>query len=186
MKLGHKLSEKYRKMSKREKAILYGTASVLGFLFIDRLVVAPIHDKLASVDQAIKDEETAIRKSLHVLVQKNRIASDSREFMQYSVEGKNPEEEMTSLLKEIESLADKASVSLIYVKPANTEKDRSITKHLATLECESQMEQVAGFFHSIESSTKLLKIEKFEIQPKNRESSIARCSMTVSKTVVAG
>lgn len=184
MKLGAKLSEKYRKLSRREKTILYGTTAALLFLFVDRLVVAPIHEKLSSVDRAIRDEETAIKKSLHVLVQKNRIAAENREFMAYSVDGKNPEEEMTSLLKEMESLADRASVSLIYVKPANVESDRGITKHMATLECESQMEQIAGFFHSIESSTKLLKIEKFEIQPKNRESSLARCSMTVSKTVV--
>jgi hypothetical protein len=184
MKFGQKLSEKYHKLSKREKAILYGTAIIIGLLFVDRFVVAPTHGKLASIDRAIQDEETAIKKSLHVLVQKNRIASDSREFMAYSVEGKSPEEEMTTLLQEIESLADKASVSLVYVKPANVETDRDVTKCMATLECESQMEQIAGFFHSIESSTKLLRIEKFEIQPKNRESSIARCSLTVSKTVV--
>jgi len=184
VKLWHDLTEKYKKLSKREKTIFYGTMAALLFLFIDRLVIEPIHDKVSSIDRQIKDEETAIRKSLHVLIQKNRIAGDNRDFMAYSVEGKNPEEEMTSLLKEIESLADKASVSLIYVKPANVEKDRDVTKHMATLECESQMEQIAGFFHSIESSTKLLKIEKFEIQPKNRESSIARCSLTISKTVV--
>lgn len=181
-----KLQETYKKMSKRERLILYGTSLVIGGLFVDRLVLAPMAGKLEALDRAIIDEENGIRRSLHVLVQKNRIVREAKEFAQYSVDKKkNSEEEMTSLLKEIETLAAQSQVTLIYVKPSTTRQEEGgIVKNLATLECESQMEQVAGFFHALESSTKLLRIEKFEIQPKNKESSIARCSMTVSKTVL--
>ena len=48
----------------------------------------------------------------------------------------------------------------------------------------AQMPEVASFFHHLESSNELLRVEKYDIQPKNKESSIARCSMTVSKTVL--
>jgi hypothetical protein len=46
------------------------------------------------------------------------------------------------------------------------------------------MEQVPTFFQGIESSTKLLKIEKYQIQPKTKDSSIARCAVTIYKTVL--
>ncbi len=164
--------------------ILYGTAAVLGVVLVDRLVLGPIGGKLASLSAAIGEEEAAIRQSLHVLVQKNRILAEGKEFAGYSVEAKNPEEEMTTLLRELESTAEQSSVSLIYVKPASTKEEKGTRKYLASLECEAQMEQVAGFFHAIESSPRLLKIERFQIVPKSRDSSIARCSLTVSKTVV--
>ena len=180
-----KLGERYAKLSKREKAILLGTAIILGGLFLDRLVIHQISAKLSTIDRSIREEEAAAKRSLHILVQKDRIAAETKEFAEFSVEAGDPEEEMTSLLKEIESLADRASVSLIYVKPANAGDEKGQKRFLATLECESQMEQVAAFFHSIESSPKLLKIEKFSIQPKSRESSLARCTMTVSKTVLS-
>jgi Tfp pilus assembly protein PilO len=179
-----KLLAIYQKLSKRERLILYASSVALLILFVDRLVLGPAVGKMAALETKIRDEEAAVRMSLHVLVQKARIQTESKEFMSYSVEAKDPEQEMTGLLKEIESMADSASVSLIYVKPANTSEASGTRKYLASLECESQMEQVAAFFHSIESSPKLLRIEKFDIQPKSKESSIARCSMTISKTVL--
>ena len=47
------------------------------------------------------------------------------------------------------------------------------------------MDKMAGFFHTIESSTKLIKIEKYQIQPKSKQSSIARGTLTIYKTVLA-
>lgn len=179
-----KLAEWYKRRSKREKMILWGTALAMGILFSDRLVLAPALDKIASMDDRIHNEESAIRQSLMVLVQKDRISAEGKEFIAYSVEGKDPEKQMTALLKEIESLADHASVSLLYVKPANIKDEKETKKYLATLECEAEMEGVANFFYSIESSNKLLKIEKFQIQPKTQGSSIAHCTVTVSRTVL--
>ncbi len=181
-----KLPAIYQKLSKRERLILYGTAAILVGLFVDRLIVQSVVERLGGLSRQIQDEEIAIKRSLSVLVRKPKILEESKAFMAFSVEAQDPEAEMTGLLREIEAIADRSSVSLLYVKPGSApEKTAGTRKYLATLECESQMEQVAVFFHAIESSTKLLKIEKFDIQPKSRESSIARCSATISKTVLS-
>ncbi len=174
----------YTKRSARERRVLIGTALVIGLLLADRIVVGPVYRNLVALDKETQNEEVAIRKSLHVLFQKDRILSESKEYIGYSVEAKNPEEEMVGLLKEIEGLADRSTVSLLYVKPGNSKEDGDAKKYSANLECEAQMEQIATFFHEIESSNKLLKIERYEIQPKNKDSSIARCVMVISKTVL--
>ena len=179
-----KILDLYAKLSKRERSVFFGTVLVLTALFADRLVVEPIHTSLVRLDTKIRDEETAVKKSLHVLLQKDRITAEGKELAPYSVEARNPEEEMTGLLKEIEGIADRSTVSLLYVKPAASKEAEGTKKYFATLECESEMQQIASFFHSLESSPKLLKIERYEIQPKNKDSSIARCAMTVSKTVL--
>jgi O-acetyl-ADP-ribose deacetylase (regulator of RNase III) len=179
------LTDRYTKLSKREKTILLGTTLILAGLFLDRLVIHQIMNRLSTLDRSIREEEAAVKRSLHILVQKNRILAESKELGEFSAAAGDPEEEMTALLKEIEILADRASVNLVYVKPATGADEKGVKRYLASLECESQMEQVAAFFHSIESSPKLLKIEKFSLQPKSRESSLARCTMTVSKTVLS-
>ena len=181
-----KLQDLYNRLKPREKKVLFFTFIVVSTLIIDFFVVEPVHRNLGLLSKDIREEENAIRKSLHVLVQKDRIIAEGKEFMAYSVEAKNPEEEMVGLLKEIQTMAEHASVSLLYVKPASgTGKEgEGIKKYYATLELEAQMEQIASFFHTAESSTKLLKIERYEIQPKTKDSSIARCAMTISKTVL--
>lgn len=186
MSLLDKFGAFYKKRTKREKVILLGTIAVILFLFVDRMILGPVVKKVNDLGRQIRDEEIAVKRSLLVLVQKEKTIREGKEFMSFSVEAKNPEEEMTMLLKEIERLADTSSVTLSYVKPGMVKEGvGGIKKFTATLECESQMEQIAGFFHTIESSNRLLKVEKFEIQPKSRESSIARCAMTVSRTVLS-
>ncbi len=180
-----KFSAFYQKFSKREKQIFWGTALVVGFLVVDRVALGPAVGKVGQLDSQIKQEESAIRKSMSVLLRKEQIAQESKQFEVFSVEAKNPEEEMVGFLKELETIASQSSVNLSYVKPGSSDESGGKTrKYYASLECEAQMEQIAGFFHSLESSTKLLKIEKYEIQPKSKESSLARCTMTVSKTVL--
>ena len=181
----NKLAQYYSKLSKTEKKVLFVTLLFLGFAFADRVIVLPITTSLSSLTANIHEQEGAIKKSMNVLLHKEGIIAESREYMAYSVEAKNPEEEMVGLLMEVESVAEKSGVSLIYVKPGTVKEEKGIKKYYSNLECEAPMEQVATFFHSIESSTKLIKIEKYQIQPKSKESSIARCSVSVYKTVLS-
>ena len=175
----------YAKLSKTERRFLAVTLLILGFAFVDRVIVMPITTTLGSLNTNIREQEVAIKKSMNVLLHKETIAAESREYMSYSVEAKNPEEEMVGLLKEVESVAEKSGVSLIYVKPGTMKEEKEIKKYYANLECEAPMEQVATFFHDLEGSTQLIKIEKYQIQPKSKESSIARSTVSVYKTVLS-
>ena len=181
----NKAAEFYTKLSATEKKIFWLTMMVVGFMFVDRVIVLPVATTLTTLNTSLREQESSIKKSMNVLLHKDGIVAESHEYAAYSVEAKNPEEEMVGLLKEVEVVAEKTGVNLIYVKPANVKDEKGIKKYYCTLEFEAPMEQVATFFHGIESSTKLLKIEKYQIQPKSKESSIARCSVTIYKTVLA-
>lgn len=175
----------YQKLSAREKKILYLVFFVFGLLTVDRLIIGPVFQKMAMLERQVRDEETTIKKSLHILLRKDQISTENRQFVIFSVDSKNPEQEMTALLKEIENIANKSGVSLLYEKPGNTKEDGAVKKYFATLECEAQMAEIASFFHNIENSTNLLQIEKYSIQPKNKESSVAKCSVTISRTLLS-
>lgn len=179
-----KVLDTFKKLSGRERAVLYATVSVLGLVFIDRMILSPAIAKMNEIERRIKDEESQIRTNLKILLQKDRIREESRELNEFAPPAKTSEEEMTSLLREIEVLADRSSVSLLYVRPSTTKEEPDRKRFMATLEIESEMQPVAGFFHAVESSPKLLRIEKFEIAPKSKESSLVRCVLTVSKTVL--
>lgn len=182
----NKLLDRYLKLSKKEKRILWIAVTIVGIAFIDRVIVLPVVTTLTNLSINVREQEQSIKKSMNMLLHKDGIIAESQEYMAYSVEARNPEEEMVGLLKEVEQVAEKSGVSLLYVKPAATkEEKKGIKKYYATLECEAPMEQVATFFHGVESSTKLLKVEKYQIQPKSKDSSTARCTVTIYKTVLA-
>jgi hypothetical protein len=87
-------------------------------------------------------------------------------------------------LKEIEVLADKNSVYLIDMKPAGLKDLGTSRKYSITLNCEAQMEQVISFLYSIENSPSLFLIEKYQISPKSKETSVAKCNITITKVVI--
>jgi Tfp pilus assembly protein PilO len=144
----------------------------------------PVYSKIKSLDDEIREKEIGIQKNFRISMQKDRILSETAKYTPFLNSLKYAEEDMTSILKEIEKLANKSSVYLIDLKPAGIKESTTSKKYLVSLECETQMEQLTDFMYNIENSNRLLRIEKYQISPKSKESSIARCSITISKIVM--
>ena len=172
------------RLSKREKIIFYAAVSFVSLTLLDRLIISPIYSKIKSLNEEIQERESSIKKNLNILDQKDRISSEITKYTTFLSSTESDEEEMTSLLKEIEGLANKSSVYLVDMKPAGLKSAGSSKKYLISLNCEAQMEQLTDFMYNIENSIKLLTIEKYQIAPKSKESSVVRCSMSIAKIVM--
>ena len=171
-------------LSKREKLILYGAVFFISLTIIDRLILSPIFYKMKSLDKEIQEQESSIKNNLHILAQKDRISTESDKYASFITNSKTAEEETTSVLKEVEIMANQASVYLIDLKPIEPKTLGFYKQYSVNLNCEGQMEQIINFMYSIENAKTLLIIDRYQITPKSKESSVARCSMTVSKIVI--
>lgn len=178
------IQEIYARLSrlpKREKAILYSAASLVVLAMVDRLIIFPVASRIEFLNKEIQRKEEGIRRDLRILSVKDKIANESSKYSAFFKSAKSDDEENTSILKEVESLANKSSVYLIDIKPAGVKETESVKKFIINLNCEAQMEQLVDFMYNIENSAQLLIIEKFQVSQKSSESSVARCTMTVSK-----
>lgn len=183
-----KLQEVYvwiSQLSKRKKIMFYFAVFFLSAAFIDRLVIFPVASSIARLNKEIKEKEADILMDKRVLLMKDKILSESSKYASMFEPVKSEEEENTLLLKEIENLANKASVYLIDIKPGGIKQAGLSDKFMISLNCEAQMEQLVDFMYMIENSPRLLIIEKFQIGRKSSESSVARATMTISRMVMA-
>ena len=178
------LNQIYTKLSKREKTVLYVTAVVLSVTLADRLIISPIIDSIKNLNVSIADKETEIRKSMRILSYKEVIDADGKKYGALMQSQKTEDEEITSILKEIESLGSKSGIDLVDMKPAGTEQSGATKKYLINLNCEAEMEEFVDFLYNVETSNKLLTVEKFQVSPVSKDSSTARCKLTVSKSVI--
>lgn len=173
----------FSKLSKKEKKLFYAAALFVSLALFDLLIVLPIFSKMKSLDKEISDKTSAVKEYSHILSQKDRILAERDKYNSFLSSIKSEDEEITSLLKEIEVMADKTSVYLIDMKPVDSRNTGEQNKYLVSLNCESQMEQLVSFMYSIENSVRLLTIDRYEISPKSKDSSIVKCSMSISKIV---
>ncbi|MDD5194416.1 MAG: type 4a pilus biogenesis protein PilO [Candidatus Omnitrophica bacterium] len=171
-------------LSKREKLVLYVAVAIIFVTLLDRLIIGPITLRIKLLNKEIEDTQRTIETNSHILAQKDRILAESAKYASFLNSNKSEDEEVTALLKEIEAIANKASVYLVDMKPAPAKEEGATKKYIVTVTCEGQMDQIIDFIYNIESSSKLLVIEKYEISPKSQESSVAVAGMTVSKTII--
>ncbi len=174
----------YTRSSKREKIYIIVAGAVVSVLLLDQAILRPIVTTFRNMDIEVNDLKTNIRRSVHLLSQKERMTKEMEQFADYAVESKSPEEETLSLLKHIEELANKTSLNLLYVKPAGTNPSEVIQKYYVTMESEGQIQQLIQFFYEIENSRLLLRIEKYILQPTDTGSSVIKCSATVSRAII--
>jgi hypothetical protein len=173
------------KMSKREKMVLYGAAAVVALAFLDRAIVAPIISRTQALDKAVMDKKAAISRDMKMLAQKDNIDLRKAEYKAFSVLETTPEEDTSSLLKEVETLASKSSVYLADMKPQDSRKEHEFKKYQVNVNCEATFDKLIEFMYNLENSKKVLKIEKFAITLKSRQDPTLKCALTVSKVVLS-
>lgn len=172
------------KLSNRERMIFYVTLAVIGAVFLDRLILAPIISKIGELKETIVLEEEQIEQSLLIVMQEDRIKKEIARYAPYLSQPEIEEKEVTTFLKEVENIAKQSSVYLVDVKPAGKKVEGVARKYFVKLNFEAQMEQTMNFFYNISSRDQLLGIESYDITPKTEGASVVTCSVSISKTII--
>jgi ribosome-binding ATPase YchF (GTP1/OBG family) len=172
------------RLSKKEKIIFYVAASLISLLVLDRAIISPVFSKIQQLNKEIKDKQAQIKKNLRILAQKDKILTQGAKYSSFlSDSTMSDDEQVTLVLKELENLASKSQVYLVDMKPAGTKETGTSKRIMVNLNCEAQMEQLVDFMYNMENSDSLISIEKYQITPKAKESSVAKCSISVYKVV---
>lgn len=179
-----KLYTVFSRFSKRERLVLYIAISFVLVMLLDRLVISPIYLNLQSLDKEIAERQTTLKQDLRILAQKERILAEAGKYSTFVNVPQSDEEVVTVLLKEIEGVAAKSAIYLVDMKPGGVKTEGLNKKYMVNVSCEGKMEQIADFMYNIENSKKLLRVERYQIAPKSKESTTAQCSMSISQIVL--
>jgi len=178
------LSAVLSRFSKREKIIFYASIVFVTLVLIDRLLISPALDKMASLENDIAEKKAVIQKDLHFISLKNGINKEASIYTGYFVKDATYDEGMNAFLKLIEDFARRSSVNLLNTRPAGIKAQKGVVRYYVDLSCRGKMEQIVDFLYRIESAKKILTIDKFTISAQEEGSSSAQCRLTVSKLVI--
>ncbi len=172
------------RLNKKEKIIFYAAVVAVALVVFDRAIISPVFNKIRSLNKEIRDKQAEIKKDLRILSQKDKISAQGAKYGSFLGNAQiSDDEQVTLLLKELEGLASKSSVYLVDMKPSGIKESGSSKRIMINMNCEAQMEQLVDFMYNIENSNSLISIEKYQLTPKTKESSVAKCSISVYKVV---
>lgn len=164
--------------------LLYSAFIFISLVFLDRFIFQPIMNKLEILNREIQDQETIIKENFRIIARKDKISQDLEKYSSYIGKELSDEEEIVSLLKQIESFAKEFSFILIEIKPTGVKEEGGVKKYGVDITYKSKMSQAADFIYKIENSCALLAVEKFNIKPRTENSDILNFTMTISKIVI--
>lgn len=178
------MKEIFTRMSAREKAGIAAAALVIFVMFVDRFIVDPMTIRMNQINREIKASEGALNVDTELARQKDAVSSEYKKYSAYVRQAGSDEEEQNKMLGEIEELARKAGVSIASMKSIAPKTVDFHKRYEAELEVEGGMEQVVSFLYLLNSSPQLLRTERMNLNPKDKDSEIVKSKINVTKVVM--
>ncbi|MFB3061617.1 MAG: type 4a pilus biogenesis protein PilO [Candidatus Binatia bacterium] len=179
-----KLKEFFSKLSKRERLIFYGALLVVFIGALDRLFYRPMVNLFDELDQEIVLQENQLRKNMRYLAAREAIHSRYSAYAAYSVTHGADEEEVASLLNEVEGQARKAGLSLLNIKPKPATSTEFSKQYPVEVEVEAQMKELIKFIDGLQRSKYILRVQKLRLVPKGKSKAEVKGYLLINRTVI--
>jgi Tfp pilus assembly protein PilO len=173
------------KLSKRVKFLVFVTA-IGGILFLsDIFLFSPLSKESKALNREIIKTEVALRKALELQSRKEQTLQEYKNIEEYLKLKGSDEEIVASFLREIETKARKAGVSIIDLKPqSRRQTGGDYREYLIDLRLEGKMEEIVDFIYGVESSKFLLKAKSVSLNLKDEATSLLKGEIKISGIVI--
>jgi Tfp pilus assembly protein PilO len=178
------LQDFFARLSKREKTVFYSTVGILFVLFFVNLFLGPSLDNIEELNQEIINRKKTINVDLRLVGMQEVIEKETKKYTDYFVELGSSEDEIINIQKEIQNLANDTGVYVGYIRPADITNEGIFKIYHVSVNCEGEMPKMVKFIYDVESSSKLLTVERYTITPKSEGSSVSQCRMMIAKTAI--
>jgi len=171
-------------LSKKEKIGLSIAVAFVSLAFLDRLAISPIKNRIQQINREVKIAERELGRDLRNLNQKEVITEECRKIIEYVKKVGSDEEEVAKILGEIEGLARKSAICLVDMKPQSSKIIDFYKEYTVEIEAEGEMQSLINFLHQLNTSSQLLRAEKLRLNLKEKDSSIVKALMLVTKLAI--
>lgn len=172
-------------LTPRGKILLAVTVACVLLMLMDRIVLGPILEQIKQLEVDIEVKKETVKRYRRILSFKSSIIEEYSQYSSYLDSGEKTQEEIVAaLLKKMETLAKKQSVTVSNIKPGDVEKSLLYEEYKTGVECEGALSNVLAFMNLLEQSDYLFQIIKYELVPKSKGAEIVKCAMDVSRVLI--
>jgi hypothetical protein len=172
-----------RKMSGRERGLLYLTVAVVAAALWYSYVLGPVVGRWRSARAEIARKELLHEKAGRIAGRQDAAQQDYQAFVEQLRMKGSDQEEMAALLKEVEGLA-RGKVRITNVKPHSVKDYEFYKSFNIEIDSEADMESLVKFIYAAEHSTSMLRVERMRIQVKGGDADLLDISLLITKLLV--
>jgi len=172
-------------ITKRERIMGAVTIGVALTALLYNFAVEPLLRQWKALDGRIKEKEIAFTKYMRIVRDKDIIEKLYSDYAPYVEDKKSSaEEENAAALDRIEKLARGANVRITNIKPLKIKNFGDYDKYSFRVATESGIEELSKMIYDLQSSPRLLKVDRMVLRAKDREPDVIRAMLQISKISV--
>jgi Tfp pilus assembly protein PilO len=171
----------FSRLSKRERLLVTLTISVVAALAFFIFIADPAYKKWLNLGASVESANARLLKNLKLLANKESLEKEYDKYKLYIQKGEGGEEEISSILKEIEATAAGSGVDVTSIKPKGTKSFKEYKKFTVEVTGEAKLNSFLKFIYELEGSRKLLKVERLVLSLKSAQSDTLRGTLIIRK-----
>ena len=170
----------FSRFSKRERLLFGSTFSIIAAVCLYIFIAEPLYKKWSEINLEFESADSKLFKNLKLLAEKDKLEKEYTGYQEYTQKG-GGEEEIPSVLKEIESAALNCGVQITSMKPKDVKDFKRYKKLTIEVIAEADINQLMRFMYNLEASKKLLKVERLVVSLKGTKPNILKGTMLIRK-----
>lgn len=167
--------------SKREQVILYIFTAVFVVYGVFQFVHKPFQREAIQIDSQIEAMERKLQKAYEMIRAGEGLDERIRGQFDDMVLTRTPEEEMSSLLSELEGLASEARIQIADMKPQPVRAQDRIFVFSVQLTLDHDLKTTVNFIRLLQEAPHALTIDEFSFERASSAQGNLRCVLFVSR-----
>ena len=171
-------------MSQREKVVINLTLLVIILSLLYSFVLRPLYSKYEDLNQQIDIKRSQLERDLQLLKERNSLKQEFAKYGKILKAKGTEEEEMASVLAEIEKIGKSTAIYLSDVKPQKV-KDMGFCRiMLVEIKFQSSMQTLTKFIYELQNSPFLLKASRLQVSSQKAGSDLLEGDIQISKVTI--
>jgi Tfp pilus assembly protein PilO len=170
-----------RNLSKREKFVLSICILLVSVHLGFKFVFLPISNKINNLNNEISKKEIKLKRSYKTLNRQEAVQEAYKRYSDYMKQKETDEQEMSTLLSEIESISKEIDIHISDMKPSRVKVIDFCKKFSVELEAEGFLEDLTKFVYTLQSPPHLLKVERLRLERRSIRTNKLKTFMLISR-----
>ncbi|MFC1646234.1 type 4a pilus biogenesis protein PilO [Candidatus Omnitrophota bacterium] len=172
-------------ISKRERTIFSITILVISLSIIYSFILEPLYKEYTELNQEINTRHVQLAKNIRLLREKDIVRQEFKKYSHRLKVERSDEEEMATVLTEIEKIGNSTGIYLSDVKPQKI-KDMDFYKvMIVEIRFQGAMQTLSKFIYELQNSALLLKASRLQINSKGAGQQLIEGVIQISRISIS-
>lgn len=173
-----------RQLSTREK-IIFSICVLLAITYMGyHFIFIPLQGSQVTLEDKIRVAQKRLRNNERIMAQEKVVDEEYEKYAAYFQQKSSDEQEIASILSQIEALANDMQLRVADMKPKKVKRMDFYNNFSATLTIEGELAAIIRFLYTLQNMPHLFKADEVYFERSSIRTTQMRCRLILSKALI--